>query len=57
MLRTYIVVTSVSYILSRAAFLVKLIIYNTIRLGLACLGRGICFYIDVFFLCTYFLLT
>ena len=50
-------VTSVFYILNKAVFLIKLIIFNIIRLSLACLDKGICFYINVFFLCTYFLLT
>ena len=52
-----IIVTSVLYILSRATFSIKLLILNITRLSLACLDRDICFYIDVFFLCTYFLLT
>ena len=42
-------VINVFYILNRTAFLIKLIIFNITRLGLACLGRGICFYINVFF--------
>ena len=50
-------VTSVFYILNKAVFLIKLIIFNITRLSLACLDRDICFYINVFFLCTYFLLT
>ena len=50
-------VINASYILSRVTFSIKLFILNIIRLNLACLGRGIYFYIDVFFLCTYFLLT
>ena len=44
-------------ILNKAIFLIKLIIFNIIRLSLACLDRGIYFYINVFFLCTYFLFT
>ena len=50
-------VTSVLYIFNKAIFLIKLIIFNITRLSLACLGKNICFYINVFFLCTYFLLT
>ena len=50
-------VTSVFYILNKAISSIKLIIFNITRLGLACLNRGICFYINVFFLCIYFLLT
>ena len=50
-------VTSVFYILSKATFLIKLIIFNITRLSLACLGRDICFYINVFFLYIYFFLT
>ena len=41
-------VTSVFYILSKADFLIKLIIFNITQLNLACLDRGICFYINVF---------
>ena len=50
-------VTSVFYILNKATFSVKLFILNITRLNLTCLDRGIYFYINVFFLCTYFLLT
>ena len=50
-------VTSVLYIFNKAIFLIRLIICNITRLSLTCLGRDICFYINVFFLCTYFLLT
>ena len=42
-------VTSVSYIFNKAAFLIRSIIFNTIRLNLACLDKGIYFYINVFF--------
>ena len=42
-------VTSVFYIFNKTAFLIRLIIFNIIRLNLACLGRDICFYINVFF--------
>ena len=55
--RIRLFVTSVLYILSRAAFLIGLIIYNITRLSLTCLDKDIYFYINVFFLCTYFLLT
>ena len=50
------VVTSVFYIFSKAAFLIKLIIFNIIRLSLACLDEDIYSYINVFFLYVYFLL-
>ena len=43
-------VTSVLYILNKVIFLIKLIIFDITRLGLACLGRDICFYINVFFM-------
>ena len=43
-------VTSVFYIVNKTAFLIMLIIFNIIRLNLTCLGRGICFYINVFFI-------
>ena len=46
-------VISVFYILNRIVSLIKLIIFNIIRLSLGCLGRDICFYINVFFLCTF----
>ena len=42
-------VISVFYIFNKIIFLIKLIIFNIIRLNLACLDRGICFYINVFF--------
>ena len=42
-------VISVFYILNKTAFLIKLIIFNITRLSLTCLGRDICFYINVFF--------
>ena len=42
-------VISVFYIFNKAAFLIKLIIFNIIQLNLACLDEGICFYINVFF--------
>ena len=42
-------ITSVFYILNKAVFLIKLIIFNIIRLSLTCLDRDICFYINVFF--------
>ena len=45
-------VTSVLYILNRADFSLTSHFFNTTRLGLACLGRGIYTYINVFFLCT-----
>ena len=45
------------YILNRITFSIKLLILNITRLNLTCLDRGICFYINVFFLYTYFLLT
>ena len=50
-------VINVSYIFNKTVFLIKLIICDIIRLSLTCLDKDICFYIDVFFLCTYFLLT
>ena len=50
-------VTSVFYIFNKAIFLIKLIIYNITRLSLACLDKDICFYINVFFIYTYSLLT
>ena len=50
-------VTSVFYILNKAVFLIKLIICDITRLSLTCLNKDIYFYINVFFLCTYFLLT
>ena len=50
-------VMSVSYILNRADYPLISHSFDIIRLGLACLDRGICSYIDVSFLCTYFLLT
>ena len=50
-------VTSVFYILNKTIFLIKLIIFNIIRLNLTCLDEGICFYRNVFFSYTYFLLT
>ena len=42
-------VTSVFYILNKVVFVIKLIIYDITRLSLTCFGRGICFYINVFF--------
>ena len=52
-----IIVTSVLYILSRVTFSIRLFILNIIRLSLTCLDKDIYFYINVFFLCTYFLFT
>ena len=43
-------VTSVFYIFNKTIFLIKLVIFNIIRLSLACLDRDICFYINVFFI-------
>ena len=43
-------VTNVFYIFNKITFLIKLIIFNTIRLSLACLDRNIYFYINVFFI-------
>ena len=57
LLRAEITVTSVPYFLSRADIPLTPLSFVTARLGLACLGRGICSYIDAFFLCTYFLST
>ena len=42
-------VISVFYIFNKTVFLIKLIIFNIIRLSLACFGEDICFYINVFF--------
>ena len=42
-------VISVFYILKRMTFLIKLIIFDIIRLSLTCLDEDICFYINVFF--------
>ena len=42
-------VTSVFYIFNKTAFLIKLIIFNIIRLSLTCLDKDIYFYINVFF--------
>ena len=51
------IIISVFYIFNKTIFLIKLIIFNIIRLNLACFNKDICFYINVFFLRTYFLLT
>ena len=50
-------VTSVSYILNKANIFLISHFFDITRLGLACLSKGICFYINVFFLYMYFLLT
>ena len=50
-------VTSVLYFLNRADISLTSHFFVATRLSLACLDRDICFYINVFFLYTYFLLT
>ena len=43
-------VTSVLYIFNKADFFLTLYFFNITRLSLACLGRDIYFYINVFFI-------
>ena len=50
-------VTSVFYIFNKTDIFLTLYFFNFIRLSLTCLDKNIYFYINVFFLYTYFLLT
>ena len=50
-------VTSVFYIFNKINFSLTLYFFNIIRLSLAWFNKGIYFYINVFFLCIYFLFT
>ena len=43
-------VTSVFYIFNKVIFLIRLIIFDIIRLSLTCFDRDIYFYINVFFM-------
>ena len=50
-------IINVSYIFNKINFFLILHFFNIIRLSLACFNKDIYFYINVFFLYTYFLLT
>ena len=50
-------VTSVSYFLNKTNISLISLFFITTRLDLTCFDKDIYFYINVFFLCTYFLLT